>query len=96
MDYTELNAMLEVPDLMVRGKPCAVIMGSCALMTALNTIPMAVFDADMTEDPIRAGMTLMGLPVYVPERHPDAAFAVTRDELERVLQNIGPLVKTNR
>ena len=96
MDYTELNAMLQVPELMVRGKPCAVILGACALMNTLNTIPMAVFDADMTKDPIKAGTTLMGLPVYVPELHPYAAFAVTRDELERVLENIGPLVKTKR
>ena len=88
--------MLQVPELMGRGKPCAVILGACALMNTLNTIPMAVFETDVAESPTKQGMTLMGLPVYVPELHPYAAFVVTRDELERVLQNIGPLVKTKR
>lgn len=96
MDYIELNAMLQVPELMVRGKPCAVILGACALMNILNTVPTAALKSDVVEDPIKAGTTLMGLPVYVPELHPYAAFAVTRDELERVLENIGPLVKTKR
>lgn len=95
MDYTDLNAMLQVPELMVRGKPCAVIMGARALMNTLHAVPI-VFETDVSESPIKQGMKLMGLPVYVPENHPDAAFAVTRDELERVLENIGPLVKPKR
>ena len=71
-------------------------MGSCALMNTLNAIPMAMFKSDIVKDPIKAGMTLIGLPVYVPELHPYVAFAVTRDELGRVLENIGPLVETKR
>ena len=94
MDYMELQAMLETPELMGRGKPCAVIMGGHALMSTLHAIPSPVFETDVVESPIKAGMKLLGFPVYVPENHPDVAFAVTHDELERVLQNIGPLVKS--
>ena len=94
MDYAELNAMMQTPELMARGKTFAVILGARALMNILHSIPMAVFETDVVESPIKGGMKLLGCPVYVPENYPDAAFAVTKDELEKVLQNIGPLVKT--
>ena len=93
MDFMELQAMLETPELMGRGKPCAVIMGAMAAMNTVHSLPFPVYDNSSEESPLERCTTLLGLPVYVPERHPHAAFAVTKGELEQTLQRVGPLLK---
>ena len=93
MDFMELQAMLETPELTGRGKPCAVILGAVAAMNILHEVPFAVYEDNPKESPLKRCMTLLGLPVYVPERHPHAAFAVTQGELEQTLQRVGPLLK---
>lgn len=90
MNRHELNAMLEVPSLMGRERPTALIIGMAALGELLAACE-PVTGINMDPAGKLPGETILGFPVYTPRHHPYIGFFVNDDELPGVLERIGPL-----
>ena len=91
MNRHELHAMMEVPELMGRERPTALIIGMAALRELLSACE-PVTGINMDPKGHLPGETILGFPVYIPRHHPYIGFFVNEDELPGVLERIGPLM----